>query len=989
MDAPARDSSGRHGVATIPAGVPFVDCLARVLLQRHGPAGDGRLPDALVLLPTRRAVRSLTEAFLRVSDGQALLLPVMRPLGDLSEDEPPVSLLDPIDEEDLAAPIPELRRRLILARLVAAGPIATAGPAGALALADALAHLLDESATERLDFANLKDLVPAAYQAHWEETLRFLTIITKAWPDILADLDLIDPSTRRDLLMQRLAARWRQHGAGHPVIIAGSTGSVPGTAELMQAVAGLPDGQIVLPGFDPDIGAREHAEILKEPAHPQYGMRLLLRQLHVNPADVAVWSMADETHPARARLLREALRPASTTDQWQDLSEITPPALEGLSLVEAENPGQEALAIALLLRRAMETAGQTAALVTPDRALGRRVAAELARFGVTVDDSGGTVLRLTPPGRFLGLLAAALADGFGPVTLLALLKHPLAGMGLPTADLRRVVRGFERRAMRGTRLHADLEGFMALLGQDTRQGAAPEWLLSLADASRPLRQMLAAGPVALDALLRGFLQLAEHVAATDTETGAERLWRGEAGERAADLFAELLDVAGDSDPVGLSDWPDMLDQLVGSATVRPRFGTHPRIRILGPLEARLQSADLVILGGLNEGTWPAAADVDPWMSRGMRADFGLPSPERRIGLQAHDFAQLAASGTVVLTRALKAEGTPTVPSRWLLRLRSVVRGAGLALDPDPRPKLWATAIDRAPDRPPVAPPAPRPPVSARPVELPVTAVERLIRDPYDIYASRILRLRMLDPLDEEPGPRLKGDMIHAAFEQLAKEKPGTWRLEDWPRLRTIGQQHFARLAHRPAVHALWWRRFEKAARWLLAQEAKDPAPVVRRLAEIKGQHPGLPGLDDFTLTAKADRIDIMSDGSARIIDYKTGTPPSMPQIKAGFAVQMPLQGLILRDGGFTAAGRAELADLVHVRVHGTRDGGAWTPVKPPLDELLEDTEAGLAQLINEYRDLQTPYLSRPRVQFLGYPGDYDHLARVPEWSTRDGGEGQS
>lgn len=989
MDAPARDSLGRHSVATIPAGLPFVDCLARVLLQRHGPDGDGRLPDALVLLPTRRAVRSLTEAFLRVSDGQALLLPVMRPLGDLSEDEPPVSLLDPVDEEDLAAPVPETRRRLILARLVAAGPIATAGPAGALALADALARLLDESATERLDFANLKDLVPDTYQAHWEETLRFLTIITEAWPDILADMELIDPSTRRDLLMQRLATRWRTSGTDHPVIIAGSTGSVPGTADLMQAVAALPNGQIVLPGFDVDVDAREHSEILEEPAHPQHGMRLLLRQLHVNPSDVDVWSPEVALSAARAHLLREALRPASTTDRWQDLSGITSEALSGLSLVEAENSGQEALGIALLLRQAMEQPGRTAALVTPDRALGRRVAAELARFGVTVDDSGGTPLRLTPPGRFLGLLAAALADGFGPVTLLALLKHPLAGMGVPTADLRRAVRAFERRAMRGIRLHADLEGFLAVVAANDRMGDAPAWLLTLAEASRPLRNLLAAGPVTLDALLRGFLELAEFTAATDAETGADRLWRGEAGERAADLFAELLDVSGDADPVGLSDWPDLLDRLIGGSTVRPRFGTHPRIRILGPLEARLQTADLVILGGLNEGTWPTAADADPWMSRGMRADFGLPSPERRIGLQAHDFAQLAASGTVVLTRSLKAEGTPTVPSRWLLRLRSVVRGAGLELLPDPLPKVWAQAIDRAPDQPPAVPPSPRPPIAARPVELPVTAVEKLIRDPYDIYASRILRLRALDPLDEEPGPRLKGDMIHAAFEQLARDIPGIWRASDWPRLRTIGQAEFARLAHRPAIHALWWRRFEKAAHWLLNQEANDPAPVVRRLAEIKGVHPGLPGLADFRLTAKADRIDVMSDGSARIIDYKTGTPPTLPQIKAGFAVQMPLQGLILRDGGFAGVGEADLADLVHVRVHGAREGGQWSPVKGPLDELLADTETGLAQMIAEYRDPETPYLSRPRVQFLGYPGDYDHLARVPEWSTRDGGEGEA
>ncbi|MDF1722463.1 MAG: double-strand break repair protein AddB [Minwuia sp.] len=982
-------------VATIPAGAPFVDCLAARLLERHGPDGDGQLPDTLVLLPTRRAVRGLTEAFLRVSEGRALLLPLMRPLGDLSEDDAPVNLLDPVDEEDLPAAISDTRRRLILSRLVAAGPISTAGPAGAMALADALARLLDETATERLDFADLRDLVPDDFQAHWEETLRFLTIITQAWPAVLSDLDLIDPAARRDMLMQRLAARLRDSGSAAPVIIAGSTGSVPGTADLMQAVLTLDQGRVVLPGFEADKDATEHKEILAEPAHPQHGMRHLLRLLHVNPADVDIWAGAAGDQPGVTRsahrhaLLTETMRPATTTDRWQDLSHLTPDALDGLSVVEAEHPGQEALAIALLLRREMEQPARTAALVTPDRSLGRRVAAELARFGITVDDTGGTPLRLTPPGRFLGLLAGALADGFTPVSLLALMKHPLTGLGLDTATLRRAVRTLERQAMRGVRLHVDLDGFIAVLADDVHAGPAPDWLLALADATRPLCRALTDGAMPLSALLQAFVEIAEVLAATDTISGAERLWQGEAGEQAAMLITDLLDVANDGAPVAAEDWPDLLDRLIGGATVRPRFGTHPRIRILGPLEARLQTADLMILGGLNEGTWPAEANVDPWMSRGMRAQFGLPAPERRIGLQAHDFSQLAASGTVVLTRSLKAEGTPTVPSRWLLRLRSVASGAGLSLDQDTGLIQLARAIDTPAEQTAIDPPSPRPPVAARPDKLSVTAVERLIRDPYDIYASRILRLRALDPLDEEPGPRQKGDLIHAAFDRFAKDRPGAWQSSDWPHLRRIGVEVFRELEARPAIHALWWHRFEKAAHWLLDQDVADPTDVTRRLAEVDGEHPGLAHLPGFHLTAQADRIDLMADGSARIVDYKTGSPPSQKQVAAGFAVQMPLQGLILGAGGFTDAGQPDLTDLVHIRVHGIREGGEWKPLKHPLGDLLADVEAGLVSLITEYMDPQTPYLSRPRVQFLGYPGDYDHLARVAEWSTTEGGEGEA
>lgn len=970
-------------VVSIPAALPFAETLAAEMLARHGADGDNRLADALILLPTRRAVRSLSQAFLRAADGRAMVLPRIQPLGDLDDDEPAMLSPDRLAEAETPPAIGAMARRMLLARLILARDDMN-DAAAALGLARSLADLLDEVATERLDFAKLKDLAPERFQEHWQETIDFLRIVTDAWPALLAERDQIDPAARRDRLAAGLAEAWRADPPDHPVWIAGSTGSVPGTADLMAAVLGMRHGRIVLPGLDADLDERDRDAARKEPVHPQHGMLLLLQELGVDPQSVGNLGGTQPTTP-RQRLLTEALRPASTTERWGDLSGIDASALEGVSLIRAQSPREEAAAIAIRLREALDTPGKTAALVTPDRDLARRVAAEMARFGVAIDDSAGTPLRLTRAGGFLQLAAQALSGGFAPADLLALLKHPLAAGGMEPARFRREVRRLERRQLRGLRRYDTLEELAERGESDPEFPLDLGWLREMAR----IAEEFTAATRDFAAMLRAHVTLCEWLAASDAEEGAARLWQGEDGEAAADAVSGLLEAAIDAPPIETAQWAAGFDGLAGGATVRPRYGLHPRLGILGPLEARLQRFDLTILGGLNENVWPAAPGRDPWMSRPMRADFGLPSPERRTGLQAHDFMQLAATGEIVLTRSLKAGGAPTVPSRWLLRLQSVAAGAGLTIPEDTLSTRWANRLDQAGSPTPVTAPAPRPSAEARPARLPVTAIETLIRDPYAIYARRILRLRPLDPIDDTPGPLLKGIIMHEAFERLARAHPRAWSMAHWPELQRIGHAVLAEEGLPDAWLALWTRRFESAAQWLLKTESERTDGIDRRLVEIEGELHGLAGLPDFVLTAKADRLDLLTGGGVVIADYKTGSPPSKKQIEAGFAVQLPLTGLILRAGGFSDAPNAEVAELVHIQVHGAREGGAWKPVKTEdLEELITDTADGVAALLAEYADPATPYRSRPHVQFAGrHAGDYDHLARVAEWSVAsdDGG----
>ncbi|MFQ5954591.1 MAG: double-strand break repair protein AddB, partial [Kiloniellales bacterium] len=681
-------------VYSIAPGLPFVDTLAAGILDQAAPEPTA-LAAYTVLLPTRRACRALADAFLRRAQGRALLLPRLIPLGDLDIDELTPGAGEDTDLEigpDLPPAIPALRRQLLLTRLVlkwgAAQPDGPPAPDQAARLAAELARLMDQVQTERLSLAGLARLVPEEYARHWQITLGFLTILTEHWPRVLAEEGCLDPADRRNRVLQAQAEAWRRAPPLGPVIAAGTTGSIPATADLIAVVARLEHGAVVLPGLDRHADAESWAAIHDEPTHPQHAIARLLGHLGVDREAVAEWpapGMAAEAPPGsaagagRARLVSEAMRPAATSEDWRALAEdgIASGALDGVTRVDCPGPREEAEVVALIMRQTLDLVedGRTAALVTFDRELARRVAAALDRWGVQVDDSAGIPLADSAPGAFLRLLAAMLAEGLAPVPLLACLKHPLAAGGRRPAAFRSLARRLERQVLRGPRPEPGFAGLGAALGD--RDPELSAWIDELSAMTRPLAEALAAEAVDLERLVAAHVEAAERLAASHETAGSERLWAGEAGEAAAGFVAELRQAAAGFPALVGHAYPALLAVLMTGRVVRPRYGRHPRLFIWGPLEARLQQADRLILGGLNEAGWPPEAAADPWLSRPMRLEFGLPPPERRIGLSAHDFAQGFCASQVVLTRAERVEGTPTVPSRWLLRLDAVLAAAGL------------------------------------------------------------------------------------------------------------------------------------------------------------------------------------------------------------------------------------------------------------------------------------------------------------------------
>jgi ATP-dependent helicase/nuclease subunit B len=960
----------------LPPGADFPAALVQGLIAQMQHQPPEAMARVLLFVNTARMLRRVREIF----DGQgARFLPRLRLVTELAHDPVP----------GLPAAVSPLRRRLELAQLVAG--LAARQPdfapgSGLYALADSLADLLAEMQMEGVSPDALARLDVADHAAHWQRSWAFIRIVSRYFA---ADSPP-DPAARQRRVVEALAAAWAKHPPPDPVIVAGSTGSRGATALLMRAVAALPDGAVVLPGFDFDLPDSCWNSLDSGPApcedHPQYRFAALARSLGVTPGAVRRWTDAAPADPRRNAAVSLALRPAPVTDQW--LREGTalgdlPAAMREVALIEAPHPRSEALAIALVLRHAAE-AGTRAALISPDRLLARRVAAALDRWGIIADDSAGQPLQLTPPGRFLRHVAALLGRKLTVEALIVLLKHPLTASGAERGPHLRYARELELHLRRHGPAFPEPAALLAWAAASD-EPARVAWARWLGDTLAPAAGFTQAP---LSACIETHLALAEALAMGPARDPASlQLWQREAGREAARIFAEARREAGFGGAFSAAQYADLVASLLQTGSVRQTGATHMRLSIWGTLEARVQGAELVILAGMNEGTWPRLPAPDPWLSRKMRLDSGLLLPERQIGLAAHDFQQAVAAPRVVLSRAARDADAETVGSRWLSRLTNLLAGLPGQQGPEAlaamrqRGQVWldlAAALDAPTAR--IAPatrPAPRPPVAARPRVLPVTAIKTLIRDPYAIYAARILRLRPLDPLRPEPDPLKRGKALHRIVEAfIATRPPGESPAEAQARLLQVATQVLADEVPWPGAQRFWLARIARVAAAFVTAEAGRAAGGAPVVLEQSGSA-RLENLD-FTLTARPDRIDLLRDGRLHIYDYKSGAPPTAAQMKA-FDKQLWLEAAMAERGAFATLGPREVAGVSYVSLGG--EGGEQARDCTP--ELISEVWAGLHRLLAAYLSAQTGFASRRSLQKVGDRGDYDHLARFGEWEMTD------
>lgn len=969
-----------------PCGVDFAAALVDGLVTRLGDTPPETMARVTLIVNTARMRDRVVAALAQRGPG---LLPRIHLLSELSTLAPDLGHAPAQSPLHLQLELTQLVRRLLLTRP------GLAPPSAAFALAGTLCDLLGEMQEEGIGFDALRAIDTADLADHWQQSLVFLEII-EAW--LRAEGPLTRERKSRDVL-GALLAQWNATPPSDPVIIAGSTGSRAPTMALMRAVLRLPQGGVVLPGFDfatpPPVwnaliqSGRDGRAPMED--HPQHRLAEVCAAAGIAPQDVRQWSDHSPHAPERNQLISLALRPAPVTNQWRtegpDLARTLPRATGGITLVLAQSPREEAGAIALGLRAAI-AAGKRAALISPDRALTRQVTAALDRWRIEPDDSAGRPFGLSAPGRLMRQLAGMRGRVVTAEDLLIVLKHPqVATGGTVRGPHLLLTRDFEREVLRGKTPFPAAEHLDAWAthradkNRDPQDIAAllPEWtrwvsrlierLGTPVDAA-PLGDHHAAHMALLDLAVRG-----------PDGTSMGSFWERTDGEAALALTAELAGAAEAGGQMSHTDYAALFSSLCTGREVRNPQLPHPDVMILGTMEARMHSADLVILAGLNEGVWPAEPAPDPWLNRAMRARAGLRLPDKRIGLSAHDFQQAAAGREVWLSRAVRDTEAETVPSRWLNRLSNLTGGLG---DPGQtalremtqRGDTWlsmARALDRPEGRPVPAPrPAPAPPVATRPNRLSVTRIETLIRDPYAIYADKILRLRAQPPLRMTADARIRGTVIHDALRGFVEATRAGLPDDPLPLFTQVLDQALDRSTPWAAMRRLWRARLLSVAPWFLEQEAARRANATPAVIEKSGAL--CLGPSEFTLTAQADRIDIAMDGRAIILDYKTGSLPTKKQQNA-FNKQLPLEALIVEGGGFADLGPREVAALRYI--------GFGAPGKEMdvdlTPDLLAETRAGLEQLIADYDNAHQGYAARRAVQDRTWAGDYDHLARFGEW----------
>ncbi len=1028
----------RSNVFSISPGLPFLRTLARGVLERrflpeHEFAADPlALAGLTILVPTRRAARALGTEFTGLLGGRAAILPAIRTLGDADE-----AALFPGPGAGLVPEMDALERRLLLARLVrfwkeelnrASLRILTgeeivlpASAADALYLSEDLAAFLDEATTDEAGLVGLAGLAPDRLAEWWQLTLRFLAILSEQWPAILAERGLEDAATLRVRWFDAEAERLATRGSPGPILVAGTTATAPSTLRFLRAVANLPNGALVLPGVDCHLDAAsfdaiDRAKSIAAPGHPQYGMRRILEGLLIDRQSVTSITPGEgETLLARERFLSDALRPAETTDLWQDAGERHgEEAIDGLELIEAADEREEALAITVAIRDALSDPAATVALTTPDRNLARRVVAELERFGILANDSAGRPLANTAPGTLTQLALQVALEPGDPVAILSLLKHPLLRLGFTAPEARDAARTIELVALRGgtgiadgaalgalfrsARAASEAEGArtvrpVRLLGQAERDHAQ-EAATRLEAALRPLTDLRGDGAQEVAGFAVCLTRVLEALARDDDDRPTA-LYAEEAGTALRDALAKLVAAPETGFAFLPAELPDVVRALMAGETVSPRGGLSRRVFVWGALEARLQSVDVMILGGLNEGTWPRAARSDAFLSRIMRSEIALDPPERRIGLAAHDLWMAMGSRRVVMARSHRAGGAPAIPSRWLQRILTLAGPSGTAQMRGLGETYLAHArnLDEAPDEAPVPRPEPRPPVEARPRATSVTEVETWVRDPYAVYARRILKLDPLPEMLRAPGAAERGNLYHAILHRFVAEGVDPAATEAETQLLAIAREEFARLALPAEVEAVWWPRMETLARNMIEWERERTPRIAERFTEAEGtvEFPDL----DMRLRGYADRIDRMTNGAIEIVDYKTGTSPSVKQARTLLSPQLPLEAAMVRLGGFEAvAPNAPIGDLLYVRLREREfyeerlahsGGRSGEPVS--AEDLASEALARFRALAAQYRQPDKGYLSRARPFVAGdFSGAYDHLARAREWAVAATGE---
>jgi len=930
---------------------PFNHTLAEFILGQG--FSEQEIANSIVLLPTRRACRDFLKAFAQTNTKQAFFCPQVLSLGDSNEDEIYFATSD-IVKQDIVS---NLQLQFILTRLVQQKN--NSNLSEAFYLAQDLAHLISQTETALLSFDDLKNIKAANYAEHWGQILDFLKIVTHFLPEILKETGKITPALARAENILN-ATKFYSHKAqlGTKIIIAGSTGSLPPTRKLIKTLAEFENTYIILPGLDFNLSEADFNDVT--PTHPQFGMKDLLDDLKAKPWQVKEITPSKNslTPNSRLDLISKTMLPSSSIKTWEGVK-LPTDCTAGITSLTLNNVEEEALAISLIIKKSCFEK-KTVALVTPDRNLAKRVSVKLKKFGILADDSSGTPFDKTPLGRLICAVADCVTKNFSALSLVTLLNSAYITFGLERKQYLETLTKFEKFVLRKIHLYNGLDDLKNKLVQLNLDATLQSELVSFIDKLLKALEPLKYSSQTLKAkqwwqnLLTSLHNLGADAHLTTDNSLAEL--NQEINEH-ADLLPDLT----------ISDFSKILPLIMNFFSVRPPMHENASVIILGQIEARLLDVDTVILGSLNDGTFPKNTVISPWMSETMRVEFGLPPSTRKIGLAAHDFTQALGKCEVFLTRALKDGGTPTNASRFILRLEALLSSASLKLEDS---QTWYNLVKHYTSVKELTPPKraeANPPLDARQFKnFYVTKIERLLHSPYDFYAENILKLRPLDELEKLPELSDFGNFVHEGIAKYINKGGGSSE-----QLLQMIESEFTKSQIPLDIQHFWITSLKRIAQFVADDYNSKKHLYTQHLLEQVGEAK----LDGFNIAAKADRIDKLQDGSVTIIDYKTGAVPKNSDVSSGWNPQLTLEAIICEAGGFVGINHSKVSEIAYYKLGG-QSGGKITRIDLTKGDILENTRHRIAQLLHEFCDKPTPFIARHLSEYSLKYSNYEHLARI-------------
>lgn len=963
-------------ILNIPGCFNFLKSVHEFIINRTNDKLS--LSNFTILLPSRRSCNELKRIFLENSSNSAIILPNIRAIGDIDYDDLVLKQINKNDLEnfsDFSNNTSRIKYKILLIKELLKWAKSsnknlfkdiTIEQASNLALE--LEKFLNEVNRNGLNLDDLEKIVDDEYSQHWQEVLNFLEIFGKKWNKFIKDNNVISVVDFKSRMIEFNAEYFKKNKPLNPIVIAGVSGSVKSTCEFIKSLIKYDNCYYFFKDLNKNLTEDEWKEI--GVFHPQYSFKNLLDNC-INCERDRVKNLEFNNclivNPIIEKILSFSMLPYNETHKWQSKLNIKKEDFSHISKIECNNSFEELSVISLITKHVHETSNDNVAIITSDEIFANQLAVELKNLNLDVNNAFGNKISRTEVVKFLFLILDVIKNKYETVAFLSLLKHDFTLFGYNKNELNRLTLLLEDKILRG---YGNL-GCEGILKKVNEFGN-----LELIDFIKKIMETLdkfKCEKLNFQSVIKLHIELAENIASNSEVVGSNAFWNNSKnGDELLNFFNEVIKESESyGDIKNCDEYSYLLDYLIAENSYSDRYSIHPMVNIISPQEAKLINYDLIILTNLNDGRFPPHISTDPWMSKSMRKAFGLPDRDELIGNFAYDFTQFLCNKKVILTRSLKEDGVPTVKSKYLMRLETFLLCQNhLKLEEN---NIWKEVFKKrnfAEQNIIIKRPKPKPPLDRRPRELYATKIEKLMNNPYDIYAEKILNLKKKDDFYENKIFAFFGSAVHEALENYIKNYKAAEFAKLYEKLIKYGKESFDKYFTDETSRELFFIRFSNIAEWFIEQDEAVRASGYNVYAE-RIEKLYMKNID-FTIAAKIDRIEENEFGSINIIDYKTGNTPSTSDVLTAKKPQLIIEAIVLEN--------KKTDKLVYWSIKGKGDEKIQE-IDSDICELVNKGRDGIVRLITHFNVFENSYIATAfdLNDQNHYASDYKHLSRVEEW----------